>query len=66
MIIDFFKKNYLNIIIIIILVIILFIISSTLFLYFSYQIYNLVKKYINNYKSLAFNKDYNDNSKKNS
>ena len=64
MIIDFFKKNYLNIIIIIILVIILFIISSTLFLYFSYQIYNLVKKYINNYKSLAFNKDYNDNSKK--
>jgi hypothetical protein len=64
MIIDFLKKNYLNIIIIIILVIILFIISSTLFLYSSYKIYNVVKKYINNRQLICKYNNYTDKDKK--
>lgn len=62
--IDFLKKNYLNIIIIIILVIILFIISSTLFLYSSYKIYNVVNKYINNRQLICKYNNYTDKDKK--
>jgi hypothetical protein len=64
MIIDFLKKNYLNIIIIIIVLIILFIISLTLFLYSSYHIYNIVKKNINNRQLICKHNNYTDKDKK--
>ena len=61
---DFIRKNYINIIIICLLLIIISLILFILYLFISYKIYQFVKSYINDNNTLNLYNDYDELSKK--